>query len=505
MIERVRLPPRVRKTVSLREALTDPMLLGNILGGDTWRAWRILLIGAMGEPLDHEERQIFKRLTGRDREPGTRVEELVGVIGRRGGKTRAISALSAYIAGLCDHRHLLAPGERGIALNIAPDQRQARLSLDYAAAAFEASPIMRQLVVGRTTDALRLSTGVDLEVRSASFRRLRGPTYVCVIADEAAFWMNDETSSNPDSEILGAVRPALATTGGLLAIISSPHAKRGEVYEAHRRHYGPEGDPLVLVAQAPSRLMNPSLSQRIVDRALERDYAAASAEYLAQFRNDVSGFIDRDDVVACVDKGVIERPPQKRVRYFSFTDPSGGSADSMTTAIGHMDGKTLVVDALREIRAPFKPEDACEEFAQLFAQYNVRKTHGDKYSGQWCVQSFARRGINYIHSEMSKSALYIELLPRLNGKTIKLLDNEAAVSQISQLERRTGRGLRTDSVDHPRGRRDDVANVIAGLCGIASTGSTYNIAGFLGKDEADDDAQFRAFLRNQHIFGGRSW
>ena len=35
------------------------------------------------------------------------------------------------------------------------------------------------------------------EVRAASFRRLRGPTYLAVIADEAEFWTTDEWSSNP--------------------------------------------------------------------------------------------------------------------------------------------------------------------------------------------------------------------------------------------------------------------------------------------------------------------
>jgi hypothetical protein len=73
---------------------------------------------------------------------------------------------------------------------------------------------LRSLITKRTTDTLSLSNGVDIEVRAASFRRLRGPTYVAVIADEAAFWTTDEWSSNPDREILDAVRPGLATTGG---------------------------------------------------------------------------------------------------------------------------------------------------------------------------------------------------------------------------------------------------------------------------------------------------
>ena len=40
---------------------------------------------------------IFARLTGRDREPLIRVDEFWAVIGRRGGKSRAIAVLAVYV------------------------------------------------------------------------------------------------------------------------------------------------------------------------------------------------------------------------------------------------------------------------------------------------------------------------------------------------------------------------------------------------------------------------
>lgn len=245
----------MKPTISIRKALADKMLLGGILAGDSWQAWRTLMIAAMGEPLTDCERLLFTKLTGRSKEPLRRVEEFEAVVGRRGGKSRAMATLAVYIAGLC--RHQLARGEKGVVLCIAPDQRQALITLDYATAAFEASPILKQLVANRNSEALELTTGVSVEVRAASFRRLRGPTYVAVIADEAAFWYSDEFSANADAEIINAVRPGLATTGGPLVIASSPYAKRGVLWETHRRHYGPDGDPLILVAQGTSRDFNP--------------------------------------------------------------------------------------------------------------------------------------------------------------------------------------------------------------------------------------------------------
>ena len=90
-------------TVSIRKALSDPNLLGTTLAGDTWSAWRTLLVAMMGEQLTDDEREVFKSLTGgREREPLQRVDEFAAVVGRR-GKSRSMSTLACYLAGLCDH------------------------------------------------------------------------------------------------------------------------------------------------------------------------------------------------------------------------------------------------------------------------------------------------------------------------------------------------------------------------------------------------------------------
>jgi hypothetical protein len=451
----------MKPTTSLRRAILDPNLLGTAIPDESWGAWRAILLAAMGEALTDAERETFTKLTGRPHEPLQRIEEGCFVIGRRGGKSKAMATLAAYLAGLCEHP--LVHGERGVLLCIAPDQRQATIVLDYAEACFTESPILQQLVAGRSFDTLTLTNGISIEVRAASFRRLRGPTYIAVVADEAAFWHSDDAAANADSEILTAVRPGLATTGGPLLIASSPYAKTGEVWETYRKHYGAGGDPLILVAQGASRDFNPSLSQAVVDRAIERDSAAASAEYLAQFRTDLETFISRETVLACVEAGVQERAPLGGKKYFAFVDPSGGSSDSMTCAIGHLEGNhVVVVDCLREVFAPFDPDSCVDEFVQLLSRYGLRTACGDRYAAEWVATAFEKRGVSYNHCELPRSALYLNLLPHLNSRTVRLLDNQRAISQIASLERRTGRGAR-DTIDHPRDMHDDLANAIAGL------------------------------------------
>ena len=263
--------------------------------------------------------------------------------------------LAAYLAALCKWPSLV-PGERGVLLIIAQDQKQADIVLDYVTATFEQSPILKPLIEGRSARELRLTNNIDIAVRASDFRSLRGPTYVAVVADEVAFWYGDG-SANPDAEILNAVRPGMATTGGPLFIISSPYARRGELWRTFNKHYGKDGDPLILVAKGTSRVFNPCLPQRVVDRAIERDPAGNTAEYMALFRTDIEAFISHEAVIGCT-VGLLELPPRPGINYQAFTDPSGGSSDSFTLAIGHFDhGKqSVVTDCLREAKPPFSPE-----------------------------------------------------------------------------------------------------------------------------------------------------
>jgi hypothetical protein len=121
----------------------------------------------------------------------------------------------------------------------------------------------------------------------------------------------------------------------MLIVISSPYAKRGELWNAFRRDYGPAGDPKILVAKGASRTLNPTLPERVVTRAYERDPQAASSEFGAEFRSDIAGFLDFAIVESAVDRGVTVRPPRRGARYFSGCDPSGGARDSFTLAIAH--------------------------------------------------------------------------------------------------------------------------------------------------------------------------
>jgi hypothetical protein len=457
-------PSRMHPHVTMRSALADGGLLGGVLVGESWDAWRTVLIAAMGEALTDEERVLFQRLSGRPQEPGQRVDELRGIVGRRGGKTRAMAVLAVYLASMVEHRGL-ALGERGLVLFLAQNQRTAAVAFDYATAIIDAIPVLQQLVVKRTSDTISLSTGIDLEIRSASFRGLRGVTCVAVIADETSFWYSDESSANTDAEILTAVRPSLATTGGPLIVISSPHGMAGEVYNTHKAHYGDKGDPSILVVQGASRDFNPSLPQSVVDRALARDSQKATAEYLGQFRSDLQSFVSREAVEACVDRHVTERVVIDGIRYVGFTDVSGGSSDSFVTCIAHREQNTVLIDAIRETRAPFVPSAAVEEHCELLRRFGVRTVVGDRFAGEWPRERFRECGVRYDLAEANRSELYLAALPEINSRRVVLLDNQRLLAQLCALERRVS-GSGRESIDHAPGQHDDVANAFCGALSL---------------------------------------
>jgi hypothetical protein len=403
-----------------------------------------------------------------------------------------------FTACFQDHRQFLAPGERGTVIVIATDRKQARTILRYIRGLLTKVPMLARMIERETSEGFDLNNAVTIEIGTASFKSTRGYTVVAALCDELAFWA-PENSAEPDFEILAALRPGMSTIpGAMLLCASSPYARRGALWDAHRRHYGKDNDP-VLVWQAPTLTMNPSVPKRIIDEAYERDPISAAAEYGAQFRTDVEAFLGREAVDACIPDNIRERPRASGTSYTAFVDPSGGSSDSMTLAIGHREGDVAVLDVIRERKPPFSPEDVVSEFAALLKSYGISSVTGDRYGGEWPRERFQVHGVRYEPATNSKSELYRDFLPLLNSKTAELLDNDRLVTQLIGLERRTARGGR-DSIDHTPGAHDDLANAVAGVCVLAAKRSTYRLENLVS-----DDFDWATWNRNMHIASGGRW
>jgi hypothetical protein len=448
--------------VSILQAMDHPAIwLGWFRDRATWAPWRALLAALFGLPLDNVGLALYRQCTGRKDPPLGGFLEAWLVCGRRAGKSFILALIACFLAVFRDWRPYLSPGEIGTIKVIATDRKQARVIHRYCRALLTKVPAFASLVERDTDDEIALTNGIVIEIQTANFRTTRGYTCIAALCDEIAFWRSDETAANPDSEILRALRPAMATIpNAMLLCASSPYARRGELYNAHRRYFAQAEAP-VLVWQAATRTMNSTVPQSVIDEATERDPASAAAEFGAEFRSDIEGFISREVVDAAVVPGRHELPRETGLSYRAFVDPSGGSADSMTLGIAHPDHGNLLLDCLREVHPPFGPEAVVAQFVATLKSYGIKRVTGDHYGGEWPREQFRKAGIEYVTSDNAKSQIYLEALALLNSGKVELLDHPRLILQLCGLERRTARSGR-DTIDHPPGAHDDVCNAALG-------------------------------------------
>ncbi|HEU0093864.1 MAG TPA: hypothetical protein VFS78_17255 [Vicinamibacteria bacterium] len=455
-----------RKPYTIIEALRDPRLLGGLPAFsnlESWTPWLTFLSALYGLPLSEEEQQRFCKHTGRTRyaPPEGGFREAAVITGVQSGKSRIASTIAAY-EGLvaqpqADSTHLYAAV-------LAQDERGARRTIfSYAAAPFECSAALARRVVNRTTHTIQLDTGVVIAAYPCRPASIRGIRARVLVLDEFAYYIGSD-SAGTDKEMLRAARGRIATTGGRVVIISSPYGQAGALWDLHRAHFGRD-DSSVLVWQASAPEMNPTLAPDYLERMRADDPDAYRSEVLGEFRAGVSSLFDAEALEAVVVRGRREAVAVSGVNYSAFVDPSGGRADAFALAIGHQSGERAVVDLVRAWPPPFNPSGVVAEAAEILKSYRVHCVFGDRYGGEWPRESFRAHGIRYEPAEEDRSALYLQLLPRVNADAVELPDIPALLRELRSLERRRGSSGR-DRVDHRRGCHDDQANAVAGVVAL---------------------------------------
>ncbi len=456
---------------SLHDAMLDPELFGNTFADESFTAWRTVAKILDGLPLTDDELQLYRHITGRTEPPHERFDEAYLIKPRRSGGTLFGGALGLH-AALTDYRPLLGPGEVASVALVASDRKQARQLKNYINGLIEDSPIIAAEVTKNNTEVVEFTHRSVIEVFTGSFRATRGYSFACVLLDEIAY-LRDETSAIPDVELVRAVRPGLTNLRGRLLGFSSPHSRRGHLWTMHRKHYGKESDVLVIKAGGP--ILNPTLDQKVIDRARAEDPVAARSEWDAEFREDLSVFLDDELVEAAIVPGRRELPFAGQ-RYFAFADPSGGRHDSFSLSIAHRDGQRIIQDKLLCQSPPFVPDEVVERYCDVLKSYGLATVTGDAYAGEWVSASFAKHGISYVTAAKDRSGIYIECLPNFTARNLELLDVPKLATELRLLERRPRPGGKGDVVDHPPRGTDDAANAACGSLWLAAQEATEDAA-----------------------------
>jgi hypothetical protein len=454
--------PKAAPTFNIVNAMENPALFQRWYDGASWAGWKAILRAAYNLPMSGQDREFFQAVADRE-PPPQRVKELWVAAGRRSGKDSVASLCAAFAAATFNQGHLLRPGEKALILCLATDRAQATICLNYCRSLFTTTPMLRAMITRETALGFELSNSCDVEIATASYRAVRGRAIALVVLDEVAFFQS-ENSASPDLEIYRALLPGLASLPGSMLIgISSPYKKGGILYSKFKDHYGKDSESTLFI-RSDTRTLNPLIDQAVVDEALAADPAAAKAEWLGFFRDDVGNWVSAEVIEAAVDEGVIMRPPLlgRNIAYHGAADPGGGSGtDSFTASVTHVDKSNNVVqDNLLEIRPPYSPTAAVDQAAAMFKNFGLNSCTGDAYSALWVVEAFAKVGIRYVHSERYRSEIYLDCLPLFTSGRARILDNKRLINQFQSLERKTSTTGR-DRVNHPTGGHDDCANATA--------------------------------------------
>jgi hypothetical protein len=455
---------------SITDVITDPRLLGPYFSGRSWDTWRCVLKASYGHNLSPRELTTFRQIAGERAPPQRPVREVVMVVGRGGGKDVAASTIAVHAALNLDPA-ILRPGEKGTVLVLANSKDQAMICRDYVLGYFQQQPLLAGMVAGRTPDGgLLLKNRAEIVVLANSLRAPRGRRIIAAVYDELGTW-RDENGANPDAEVDAAVTPGLARhSGAMKVMISSPYRRAGLLYNRWLTAFGKD-DPDTLVVHGASRTFNPTLDQSIIDAELAKDRPRASAEYLAEWRDDISSFVSADLVAELIDHGVHERPPQPRTRYVAFADESsgqGGDASSLAICHAEPDGR-VTQDALRVYRPPFSPTQVIADKCELLRRYRIAKVTGDGWAPGLVEDAYRAHGIRYIRTADSKSDIYMALMGLLSSRRVVMLDHDQQRAELLGLERRAGFGG-NERIDHPAiaNAHDDAINALAGAAVIAA-------------------------------------
>lgn len=459
------------------EAIKDKNLFRPFLqdrNGDifSWKNWLVALRVLYGLPVRSSASiDLIQQCTGRNPAllPASGFDTALFLTGRRSGKSRISAIIGAYISVLSGLEKLLAKGEMGMVAIIAPTKKQGRIVKNYLRAIFTETPMLQNEIESETADGFLLKNGVLVEIMVGDWRSVRGYTLLAAIVDEVCFFgLTEESKVKNDEELIVALKPSLATVKGSKCIcISSPYAKKGWSFKQYEKCFG-NNSAKNLIWNCPSRTMNPTLPQSVVDEAMEEDRQAALSEYGGQFRDDISGYLSREIVEAVVIRGRKELLPDTGEKYYAFCDISGGRNDDAALAIGHKSKQQkTVLDFIRRYKAPHSPAQVIGLMAEELKRFGLRQVTGDNYAAQFVVDAFQSAGIRFEKSALSKSELYCEFLPRICSNQIELLDDEILINQLASLERRTRSGGK-DIIDHPKGAKDDVSNAVSGVSGICN-------------------------------------
>ncbi len=257
--------------------LPDAAVLKRLAGFEAYSREVVAL-----ELMDHQLAMAYITLAGK---------RALCLAGRQSGKDVTQAALALWEA-------LTAPNSRIVMVSGAQRQSDALMEkvLGFVARSRE------------TFDSILKSSREDLRFRNGSFVKalpatglIRGETATRILMNEGRDVLNEE-------ETYSALEPMLLTTGGSLALYTTPLGKSGRVWEAYN-------SPLYLKLQVPSTASKYATPEHLERQKLEMSAARYANEYEAEFLDVQTSFFSPESIARCVEEYDLREAPEEGKRY----------------------------------------------------------------------------------------------------------------------------------------------------------------------------------------------
>lgn len=314
-------------------------------------------------------------------------------IGRRAGKTTLSAVFASYelyrLLSLRNPQQYygLPNGNRIQIISVATDKDQAGLLFNDVTSHMAKCEFFQPYIANNTLSYVQLRTPYDIErfgptvrhsdgkftsfngkasirvtFKASISKGLRGSGNIVIILDEIAHFQDKGKSSAKD--IYDAITPSTAAfspknqetglpvngpetdTDARVICISSPLNKSGKFYELYHlgMSRGP-GSENMLVIQAPTWEVNPTIPTSYYREKYHEDPAVFMTEHGALFSDRVRGWIEREaDLTECIKKDLRPKtygPP--RFPHQMGIDV-GLINDGTTVAITHAEGSNIILD-----------------------------------------------------------------------------------------------------------------------------------------------------------------
>ena len=403
----------------------------------------------------------------------------VWCMGRRSGKTVAAALVGIHACTLRPElRAYLRPGERGFAVAVATNLRQARLIVSAARSIVERSPLLAALVESVSDDEIVFTTGHVFASFPASSRGGRGWAIHTLILDEAAHLLDSDGNSAAES-VWRALLPSTAQfrEHGRVIAASTPFGQSGLFATLYQQASSGELSDAHAV-QATTQEANPTVDARFLEAERARDPDGFASEYEARFVGGGLSFLDPERIAdAVADRG--ELLPEQGEGWVAALDPSF-SRDPFAlalVAVDPQDRRRLLVGKVqawlpRKMPGAGKSFDErrlvedwlLNEVVDVCKQYAVSRVVTDQHAAPAVLQRLRSAGLRVQTRPLtaqSKSDAFSELRARLYGGTLELYGHADLLAELRRLRTRYAAG--SASVVTPRvgGSHSDLAVALA--------------------------------------------